>query len=55
MREGALRPHLDPDGRTLRWTTSNSDQRIDAFEPDTDLGSRWLLDLLEPFVPEKLL
>jgi len=55
MREGAYRLHLDVDGRTLHWTAGDSDHHIEAFEPDTDFGSRLLLDLLEPFVPEELL
>ena len=55
MREGAYRLHLDEDGRTLHWTAGDSDLHIEAFEPDTDFGSRLLLDLLEPFVPEEML
>jgi putative cardiolipin synthase len=54
-REGAFRLHLDADGRTLHWTAGDSDLRIEQFEPDTDFGSRLLLDLLEPFVPEEML
>jgi putative cardiolipin synthase len=55
IREGAYRLHLDADGRTLHWAAGDSDVDIEAFEPDTDLGSRLLLDLLEPFVPEEML
>jgi len=55
MSEGAYRLQLDEDGRTLRWSAGDSGQRIEAFEPDTNFGSRLLLDLLEPFVPEELL
>ena len=55
LREGAYRLHLDDDGRTLHWTAGDSDLHIEAFEPDTDFGSRLLLDLLEPFVPEEML
>jgi cardiolipin synthase C len=54
-REGAFRLHLDADGRTLHWTAGDSDLHIEEFEPDTDFGSRLLLDLLEPFVPEEML
>ena len=55
LREGAYRLHLDEDGRTLHWTAGDSDRHIEAVEPDTDFGSRLLLDLLEPFVPEEML
>ncbi len=55
MREGAYRLHLDDDGRTLHWTAGDSDLHVEEFEPDTDFGSRLLLDLLEPLVPEELL
>jgi len=55
MREGAYRLHLDADGRTLHWAFGDSDLHVEEFEPDTDLGSRLLLDLLEPFVPEEML
>jgi putative cardiolipin synthase len=55
LREGAYRLHLDDDGRTLHWTAGDSDLHIEAFEPDTDFGSRLLLDLLEPLVPEEML
>ena len=55
LREGAYRLHLDDDGRTLHWTAGDGDLHIESFEPDTDLGSRLLLDLLEPLVPEELL
>jgi cardiolipin synthase C len=54
-REGAYRLQLDGDGRTLHWTVGDTDAAIDADEPDTDLGSRLLLDLLEPLVPEEML
>jgi len=55
LREGAYRLHLGDDGRTLHWTASDSGRHIEAVEPDTDFGSRLLLDLLEPFVPEEML
>lgn len=55
LREGAYRLHLDDDGRSLHWTAGDSDLHVEDFEPDTDLGSRLLLDLLEPLVPEELL
>jgi len=55
QRDGAYRLHLDEDGRTLHWTAGDGDLHIEAFEPDTDFGSRLLLDLLEPFVPEEML
>ena len=55
MREGAYRLHLDADGHTLHWTAGDTDLHVEAFEPDTDFGSRLLLDLLEPFVPEEML
>jgi cardiolipin synthase C len=55
MREGAYRLHLDDDGHTLHWTAGDSDIHVEDAEPDTDFGSRLLLDLLEPFVPEELL
>jgi cardiolipin synthase C len=54
-REGAYRLHLDADGRTLRWSTGDGDAVIRVDEPDTDFGSRLLLDLLEPLVPEEML
>jgi putative cardiolipin synthase len=55
LREGAYRLHLDDDGHTLHWTVGDSGVHVEAFEPDTDLGSRLLLDLLEPWVPEEML
>lgn len=55
LHEGAYRLHLDDDGRTLHWTVGDSGVHVEAFEPDTDLGSRLLLDLLEPLVPEEML
>jgi hypothetical protein len=39
----------------LHWSAGDSDLPIEGFEPDTDFGSRLLLDLLEPFVPEEML
>jgi len=54
MREGAYRLDLDADG-ALRWTLGDGDSPAEGFEPDTDFGSRLLLDLLEPFVPEEML
>jgi putative cardiolipin synthase len=55
MREGAYRLHLDDDGHTLHWTAGDSELHVEEFEPDTDFGSRLLLDLLAPFVPEEML
>jgi cardiolipin synthase C len=55
MREGAYRLQLDGDGHTLRWSAGDSGVPRDEFEPDSDLGSRLLLDLLEPLVPEEML
>jgi putative cardiolipin synthase len=55
LHEGAYRLHLGEDGRTLHWSAGDSDRHIDVVEPDTDFGSRLLLDLLEPFVPEEML
>ena len=52
---GAYRLQLQPDGRTLRWATPDGRVLEGPDEPDTDPGSRLLLDLLEPFVPEELL
>lgn len=54
-RESAFRLRLADDGRTLRWTAGDGDVPAQDFEPDTDFGSRLLLDLLEPLVPEELL
>jgi putative cardiolipin synthase len=53
--EGAYRLLLQPDGRTLRWIAPGGRVLDGPDEPDTDLGSRLLLDLLEPLVPEELL
>lgn len=55
QREGAMRVVLDADGETLRWRSGDDLEDIGEFEPDTDLGSRLLLDLLAPFVPEEML
>ena len=49
---GAYKLLLQPDGQTLRWVTPEGRVLDGAEEPDTDPGSRLLLDLLEPFVPE---
>jgi putative cardiolipin synthase len=54
-REGSYRLRLDPDGQTLHWTAGDGAERAGEFEPDTDFGSRLLLDLLEPLVPEEML
>ena len=53
--EGAYRLLLQPDGRTLRWATPDGRVLEGPDEPDTDLGSRLLLELLAPFVPEEML
>jgi cardiolipin synthase C len=55
MREGAYRLQLADDGHTLRWSTADGGVQVDEFEPGSNFGSRLLLDLLEPFVPEELL
>ena len=52
---GAYRLLLQPDGRTLRWAAPDGRLLDGPDEPDTDPGSRLMLDLLEPFVPEELL
>ena len=52
-REGSHRVRLASDG-SLRWTYGDSDAD-EGYEPDTDLWSRFLLDLLSPFVPEQML
>jgi putative cardiolipin synthase len=52
---GAYRLLLQPDGRTLSWVMPDGRIVDGDAEPDTDLGSRLLLDLLEPLVPEELL
>jgi cardiolipin synthase C len=54
-REGSYRVRLDADGKTLRWYSAGDDQPLLEAEPDTDLGSRLLLDLLAPWVPEEML
>ena len=54
-REASYRLRLDADGKTLRWHAGDSDELSPEFEPDTDFGSRFMLDLLEPLVPEELL
>ena len=53
--EGSYRLRLDADGKTLRWFSAGDDQPLLEVEPGTDLGSRLLLDLLEPWVPEEML
>lgn len=53
--EGAYRLHLQSDGRTLRWTRGDGSVVGEGEEPGTDPGSRLLLDLLGPLVPEELL
>ncbi len=55
MLEGAYRLQLADDGRTLRWSAADSGEPLDEFEPGSNFGSRLLLDLLEPLVPEELL
>jgi cardiolipin synthase C len=55
MREGAYRLQLAEDGQTLRWSAADSGVQLDEFEPGSNFGSRLLLDLLEPLVPEELL
>ncbi|MGL6109291.1 MAG: phospholipase D-like domain-containing protein [Rubrivivax sp.] len=51
----AYRVRLAEDGKSLRWSLANGGGTEHDFEPETDLGSRFLLDLLAPFVPEQML
>jgi len=53
--ESAYRLHLQSDGRTLRWSRGDGSIIGAGEEPDTDPGSRLLLELLGPLVPEELL
>jgi hypothetical protein len=46
---------LAADGETLRWMQGDGEGVVEDFEPDSDRWSRFLLDLLSPFVPEDLL
>jgi putative cardiolipin synthase len=55
MQRASWRVQLAADGQSLRWTLANGDGAAHEIEPDTDLGSRLLLDLLAPFVPEEML
>jgi putative cardiolipin synthase len=55
MQRASWRVQLADDGRSLRWMLANGDGTPHEVEPDTDLGSRLLLDLLAPFVPEEML
>jgi putative cardiolipin synthase len=55
MREGAYRLQLGADGQTLRWTAADTGVALDEYEPGSNFGSRLLLDLLEPLVPEEML
>jgi putative cardiolipin synthase len=52
-REGSHRVRLASDG-SLRWTYGDSDAD-EGYEPDTDFWSRFLLDLLSPFIPQQML
>jgi putative cardiolipin synthase len=54
-REGSYHLRLDADGKTLHWLAAGDEQPLQEFEPGTDPGSRWLLDLLDPLVPEEIL
>jgi hypothetical protein len=54
-RQGSHRVLLDADGSTLRWQALDGAAGETLEEPDTDPGSRLLLDLLAPFVPEEML
>lgn len=54
-REGSYRLELAQDGQTLRWRAGDSHDDSGEFEPGTDFWSRFLLDLLAPFVPEEML
>jgi cardiolipin synthase C len=51
----AYRVRLAEDGGSLRWSLANGGGSEHDFEPETDLSSRVLLDLLAPFVPEQML
>jgi putative cardiolipin synthase len=53
--ESAYRLHLQDDGRSLHWTRGDGSAIAQGEEPDSNFGSRLLLDLLEPLVPEELL
>jgi cardiolipin synthase C len=55
IKQGAYRLLLQPDGRTLRWANADGSVVADEDEPGTEPGSRLLLELLEPLVPEELL
>lgn len=54
-REGSYRLQLDADGQTLHWFAAGDDEPLIEYEPGTDRGTRFLLDLLEPLVPEEML
>jgi len=56
-REGSYRLQLADDGQTIRWLDGDADAAVATHvdEPDTDFWSRFLLDLMSPFVPEELL
>ncbi len=54
-REGSYRLKLDADGQTLHWFAAGDDQPVMEYEPGTDRGSRFLLELLDPLVPEEIL
>ncbi len=53
--EGSYRLRLDADGKTLHWFAAGGDEPLLEYEPGTNRGSRFLLDLLEPLVPEEIL
>jgi hypothetical protein len=46
---------VESNGSTLRWQALDGAAGETPEEPDTDPGSRLLLDLLAPFVPEEML
>lgn len=55
-RSGSYQVRLAADGQTLRWAQGDGEGGvIEDVEPDSDRWSRFLLDLLSPFVPEELL
>jgi putative cardiolipin synthase len=59
-RAGSYRVRFAADGQTLRWSYGEGEgegegEAAEDFEPDSDRWSRFLLDLLSPFVPEELL
>ncbi len=54
--QASYRVSLSPDGQGLRWMAADDDGEV-VFddEPDADLGTKILLELLGPLAPEELL